>query len=221
MLPPDLLLSVIWRSGFAPPHLVAGLLTSTSPRRRRLLFAIALLASCANDPTNLGSSLCPSIPTPDIKVHSFASPNVALSMPQAQTAILLWLKQNLPQMLLLVTRRAQRRQVLAHKYHGWDKSGCSFPLDKYYDSRNFGGANKREHTDCMSYYQVDQFCLVPVPYKDVQLDINISQRLSSEYISYLENPVELLNEAAKAAEKDLWKILLSCSMKAFANHLKR
>nr|ACG48326.1 hypothetical protein [Zea mays] len=68
---------------------------------------------------------------------------------------------------------------------------------------------------------VDQFCLVPVPYKDVQLDINISPRLSSEYISYLENPVELLNEAAKAAEKDLWKILLSCSMKAFANHLKR
>ncbi|XP_035823425.1 uncharacterized protein [Zea mays] len=153
MLPPDLLLSVIWRSGFAPPHLVAGLLTSTSPRRRRLLFAIAPLASCANDPTNLGSSLCPSIPTPDIKVHSFAGPNVALPMPQAQTAILLWLKQNLPQMLLLVTRRAQRRQVLAHKYHGWDKSGCSFPQDKYYDSRNFGGANKREHTDCMSYYQ--------------------------------------------------------------------
>ncbi|AQK58807.1 hypothetical protein ZEAMMB73_Zm00001d053128 [Zea mays] len=147
MLPPDLLLSVIWRSGFAPPHLVAGLLTSTSPRRRRLLFAIAPLASCANDPTNLGSSLCPSIPTPDIKVHSFAGPNVALPMPQAQTAILLWLKQNLPQMLLLVTRRAQRRQVLAHKYHGWDKSGCSFPQDKYYDSRNFGGANKREHTD--------------------------------------------------------------------------
>uniref|UniRef100_A0A804PZG0 Protease Do-like 9 n=1 Tax=Zea mays TaxID=4577 RepID=A0A804PZG0_MAIZE len=68
---------------------------------------------------------------------------------------------------------------------------------------------------------VDQFFLVPVPYKDVQLDINISPRLSSEYISYLENPVELLNEAAKAAEKDLWKILLSCSMKAFANHLKR
>jgi hypothetical protein len=53
-----------------------------------------------------------------------------------------------------------------------------------------------------------------------QLDINISPRLSSEYVSYLENPVELLNEVAKAAEKDLWKIMLSCSMKAFANHLK-
>lgn len=40
-----------------------------------------------------------------------------------------------------------------------------------------------------------------------QLDINISSRLSSEYISYLENPVELLNEAAKAAEKDLWTLI--------------
>jgi hypothetical protein len=40
-----------------------------------------------------------------------------------------------------------------------------------------------------------------------QLDINISPRLSSEYISYLENPVELLNEAAKAAEKDLWTLI--------------
>jgi hypothetical protein len=109
MLPPDLLLSVIWRSGFAPPHLVANLLTSTSPRRRRLLFSIAPLASCANDPTNLGSSLFPSIPTPAIKVHSFTSPNVALSMPQAQTAILLWLKQNLPQMLLLMTSKNSQR----------------------------------------------------------------------------------------------------------------
>ncbi|BAF28381.2 Os11g0533100, partial [Oryza sativa Japonica Group] len=58
-----------------------------------------------------------------------------------------------------------------------------------------------------SLSKVDQFCLIPVPYKDVQLDINISSRLSSEYISYLENPVELLNEAAKAAEKDLWTLI--------------
>ncbi|CAD6253711.1 unnamed protein product [Miscanthus lutarioriparius] len=58
-----------------------------------------------------------------------------------------------------------------------------------------------------SLSKVDQFCLVPVPYKDVQLDIDISPRLSSEYISYLENPVELLNEAAKAAEKDLWTLI--------------
>ncbi|KAJ1275723.1 hypothetical protein BS78_05G157800 [Paspalum vaginatum] len=58
-----------------------------------------------------------------------------------------------------------------------------------------------------SLSKVDQFCLVPVPYKDVQLDINISPHLSSEYISYLENPVELLNEAAKAAEKDLWTLI--------------
>ena len=40
-----------------------------------------------------------------------------------------------------------------------------------------------------------------------QLDINISPRLPSEYISYLENPVELLNEVAKAAEKDLWTLI--------------
>lgn len=40
-----------------------------------------------------------------------------------------------------------------------------------------------------------------------QLDINISPHLSSEYISYLENPVELLNEATKAAEKDLWTLI--------------
>ncbi|XP_062182408.1 ATP-dependent DNA helicase At3g02060, chloroplastic-like isoform X2 [Phragmites australis] len=58
-----------------------------------------------------------------------------------------------------------------------------------------------------SLSKVDQFCLVPVSYKDVQLDINISPHLSSEYISYLENPVELLNEAAKAAEKDLWTLI--------------
>uniref|UniRef100_A0A0D9XSP3 Uncharacterized protein n=1 Tax=Leersia perrieri TaxID=77586 RepID=A0A0D9XSP3_9ORYZ len=58
-----------------------------------------------------------------------------------------------------------------------------------------------------SLSKVDQFCLIPVPYKDVQMDVNISSRLSSEYISYLENPVELLNEAAKAAEKDLWTLM--------------
>ncbi|KAG2558036.1 hypothetical protein PVAP13_8NG119803 [Panicum virgatum] len=58
-----------------------------------------------------------------------------------------------------------------------------------------------------SLSKVDQFCLVPVPYKDVQLDVDISPHLSSEYISYLENPVELLNEAAKAAEKDLWTLI--------------
>ncbi|XP_047090961.1 ATP-dependent DNA helicase At3g02060, chloroplastic isoform X1 [Lolium rigidum] len=58
-----------------------------------------------------------------------------------------------------------------------------------------------------SLSKVDQFCLNPVPYKDVQLDINISPHLSSEYISYLENPVELLNEAAKAAEKDILTLM--------------
>ncbi|KAI4996086.1 hypothetical protein ZWY2020_041184 [Hordeum vulgare] len=58
-----------------------------------------------------------------------------------------------------------------------------------------------------SLSKVDQFRLKPIPYKDVQLDINISPHLSSEYISYLENPVELLNEAAKAAEQDIWNLM--------------
>jgi hypothetical protein len=74
MLPPDLpsrwfgtvaLRLHTWSSASSPPqaHTVA----------------IAPLASSANGPTNLGSSLCPSLPTPTIKVHSFAGPNVALS----------------------------------------------------------------------------------------------------------------------------------------------
>ncbi|XP_048570670.1 ATP-dependent DNA helicase At3g02060, chloroplastic isoform X2 [Triticum urartu] len=58
-----------------------------------------------------------------------------------------------------------------------------------------------------SLSKVDQFRLKPIPYKDVQLDINISPHLSSEYISYLENPVELLNEAAQAAEQDIWNLM--------------
>lgn len=58
-----------------------------------------------------------------------------------------------------------------------------------------------------SLSKVDQFRLKPIPYKDVQLDINISPHLSSEFISYLENPVELLNEAAKAAEQDIWNLM--------------
>ncbi|XP_037430293.1 ATP-dependent DNA helicase At3g02060, chloroplastic-like isoform X1 [Triticum dicoccoides] len=58
-----------------------------------------------------------------------------------------------------------------------------------------------------SLSKVDHFRLKPIPYKDVQLDINISPHLSSEYISYLENPVELLNEAAKAAEQDIWNLM--------------
>lgn len=66
-----------------------------------------------------------------------------------------------------------------------------------------------------SLSKVDEHRLVPVPYKNVQLDINITPHLSSEYINYLENPIELINEAEKAAEKDMWSLM------QFTEHLRR
>ncbi|ONK58649.1 uncharacterized protein A4U43_C09F15250 [Asparagus officinalis] len=66
-----------------------------------------------------------------------------------------------------------------------------------------------------SLSKVDEHRLVPVPYENVQLDINITPHLSSEYINYLENPIELINEAEKAAEKDMWSLM------QFTEHLRR
>ncbi|KAK9272159.1 hypothetical protein L1049_002530 [Liquidambar formosana] len=40
-----------------------------------------------------------------------------------------------------------------------------------------------------------------------KLDININPHLPSEYINYLENPMEIINEAEKAAEKDIWSLM--------------
>lgn len=40
-----------------------------------------------------------------------------------------------------------------------------------------------------------------------QLDLNVKPHLTSEYINYLENPVEVINEAEKAAEKDIWSLM--------------
>lgn len=40
-----------------------------------------------------------------------------------------------------------------------------------------------------------------------QLDINITPHLSSEYINYLDNPIKLINEAEKAAERDIWSLM--------------
>lgn len=40
-----------------------------------------------------------------------------------------------------------------------------------------------------------------------QIDININPRLPSEYVNYLENPMEIINEAEKAAEKDMWSLM--------------
>jgi len=40
-----------------------------------------------------------------------------------------------------------------------------------------------------------------------QLDININPHLPSEYINYLDNPMELVSEAEKAAEKDIFTLV--------------
>lgn len=40
-----------------------------------------------------------------------------------------------------------------------------------------------------------------------QIDININPRLPSEYINYLENPMEIINEAEEAAENDIWSLM--------------
>lgn len=54
-----------------------------------------------------------------------------------------------------------------------------------------------------SLSKVDEHRIRSIPYKEVQLDININPHLPSEYINYLDNPMELINEAEKAAEKDI------------------
>ncbi|KAL5993627.1 hypothetical protein ACLOJK_040879 [Asimina triloba] len=58
-----------------------------------------------------------------------------------------------------------------------------------------------------SLSKVEEFRLVSIPYKEVQLDINITPHHSSEYINCLENPIELINEAEKAAERDIWSLM--------------
>ncbi|KAK9152052.1 hypothetical protein Syun_010361 [Stephania yunnanensis] len=40
-----------------------------------------------------------------------------------------------------------------------------------------------------------------------KLDINITPRLPSDYINYLENPLEIINNAEKAAEEDIWALI--------------
>lgn len=45
------------------------------------------------------------------------------------------------------------------------------------------------------------------PFFVCQLDLNINLHLPSEYINYLENPMEIINEAEKAAEKDIWSLM--------------
>ncbi|KAH7518983.1 hypothetical protein FEM48_Zijuj09G0229400 [Ziziphus jujuba var. spinosa] len=58
-----------------------------------------------------------------------------------------------------------------------------------------------------SLSKVDEHRVVSVPYWSVQVETNINPHLPSEYINYLDNPMELINEAEKAAEKDIWSLM--------------
>lgn len=58
-----------------------------------------------------------------------------------------------------------------------------------------------------SLSKVEEHRIRSIPYQKVQLDININPHLSSEYINYLENPMELVNDAEKAAEKDILSLV--------------
>lgn len=58
-----------------------------------------------------------------------------------------------------------------------------------------------------SLSKVEEHRVIPVPYQSVELDLNINLHLPSEYINYLENPMEIINEAEKAAEKDIWSLM--------------
>ncbi|KAK9117747.1 hypothetical protein Sjap_016694 [Stephania japonica] len=58
-----------------------------------------------------------------------------------------------------------------------------------------------------SLSKVEDHRLISVPYQNVQLDINITPRLPSDYINYLENPLEIINNAEKAAEEDIWALI--------------
>ncbi|KAJ4959779.1 hypothetical protein NE237_019689 [Protea cynaroides] len=58
-----------------------------------------------------------------------------------------------------------------------------------------------------SLSKVEEHRVVSVPYQTVQLDIKISPHLPSEYINYLENPMEIISKAERAAEKDIWSLM--------------
>ncbi|GFP90278.1 transcription-repair-coupling factor [Phtheirospermum japonicum] len=58
-----------------------------------------------------------------------------------------------------------------------------------------------------SLSKVDEHRLVSIPYHSVQFDIDLNPHLPSEYINYLENPLETINEAKKAAEQDIWNLI--------------
>ncbi|XP_065637756.1 ATP-dependent DNA helicase At3g02060, chloroplastic isoform X2 [Quercus suber] len=58
-----------------------------------------------------------------------------------------------------------------------------------------------------SLSKVEEHRVISVPYQSVQVDLNINPHLPSEYINYLENPMEIINEAEKAAENEIWSLM--------------
>ncbi|XP_057718108.1 ATP-dependent DNA helicase At3g02060, chloroplastic [Arachis stenosperma] len=58
-----------------------------------------------------------------------------------------------------------------------------------------------------SLSKVEDHRVVPVPYHSVQVDLNINPHLPSEYINYLENPMQIINEAERVAENDIWSLV--------------
>uniref|UniRef100_A0A6N2MD27 Helicase ATP-binding domain-containing protein n=1 Tax=Salix viminalis TaxID=40686 RepID=A0A6N2MD27_SALVM len=58
-----------------------------------------------------------------------------------------------------------------------------------------------------SLSKVDEHRVISVPYQSVQIDLNINPHLPSDYINYLENPMEIINNAEKAAETDIWSLM--------------
>ncbi|KAG0485671.1 hypothetical protein HPP92_009750 [Vanilla planifolia] len=58
-----------------------------------------------------------------------------------------------------------------------------------------------------SLSKVDEHRVIPVAYKDVQIDLDINPRLSSEYIINIKNPIELINEAEKAAGEGMQSLI--------------
>ncbi|KAM7275386.1 hypothetical protein ACFE04_017252 [Oxalis oulophora] len=66
-----------------------------------------------------------------------------------------------------------------------------------------------------SLSKVDENRVEPIPYESVQIDVNVDTRLPSEYINRLDNPMEIINQAEKAAEKDIWSLM------QFAENLRR
>ncbi|XP_014491300.1 ATP-dependent DNA helicase At3g02060, chloroplastic isoform X1 [Vigna radiata var. radiata] len=58
-----------------------------------------------------------------------------------------------------------------------------------------------------SLSKVEDHCVVSVPYHSVQVDININPHLPSDYINYLENPMKIISDAERVAEKDIWSLM--------------